>query len=88
MISPTAPRAAASLSRGGGRARRGLRPARRAAPEDPGYAVSLVKAGSDIRGRSAGPVRAPLAELTPEQREQLARIIDRGLAALGATPVA
>ncbi|MGN9843896.1 5-dehydro-4-deoxyglucarate dehydratase [Nonomuraea sp. H19] len=54
----------------------------------PGYAVSLVKAGLDIRGRSAGPVRAPLAEVTPEHREQLARIIERGLAALNVTPVA
>ncbi|TDD14248.1 5-dehydro-4-deoxyglucarate dehydratase [Nonomuraea diastatica] len=54
----------------------------------PGYAVSLIKAGLDIRGRSAGPVRSPLAEVTPEHREQLARIIDRGLAALSATPVA
>ncbi|MEU7858160.1 5-dehydro-4-deoxyglucarate dehydratase [Nonomuraea sp. NPDC049141] len=54
----------------------------------PGYAVSLVKAGLDIRGRSAGPVRSPLAQVTPEHREQLARIIDRGLAALSATPVA
>ncbi|MCG5216340.1 5-dehydro-4-deoxyglucarate dehydratase [Streptosporangium sp. KLBMP 9127] len=54
----------------------------------PGYAVSLVKAGLDIRGRSAGPVRPPLAEVTPEHREQLARIIDRGLAAINATPVA
>ncbi|MBN6051016.1 5-dehydro-4-deoxyglucarate dehydratase [Nonomuraea sp. RK-328] len=54
----------------------------------PGYAVSLVKAGLDIRGRSAGPVRAPLAQVTPEHREQLARIIDRGLAALSATAVA
>ncbi|NUW32379.1 5-dehydro-4-deoxyglucarate dehydratase [Nonomuraea sp. SMC257] len=54
----------------------------------PGYAVSLVKAGLALRGRSAGPVRAPLAQVTPEHREQLARIIDRGLAALGATAVA
>ncbi|MET7460818.1 5-dehydro-4-deoxyglucarate dehydratase [Nonomuraea sp. NPDC005501] len=54
----------------------------------PGYAVSLVKAGLEIRGRSAGPVRAPLAQVTPQHREQLARIIDRGLAALSATPVA
>ncbi|MEV1238574.1 5-dehydro-4-deoxyglucarate dehydratase [Nonomuraea sp. NPDC049750] len=54
----------------------------------PGYAVSLVKAGLDIRGRSAGPVRSPLAQVTPEHREQLARIIDRGLSALSAAPVA
>ncbi|SEG92054.1 5-dehydro-4-deoxyglucarate dehydratase [Nonomuraea solani] len=54
----------------------------------PGYAVSLIKAGLEIRGRSAGPVRSPLGHVTPEHRERLARIIDRGLAALTATPVA
>ncbi|MFG3442887.1 5-dehydro-4-deoxyglucarate dehydratase [Nonomuraea sp. NPDC047897] len=54
----------------------------------PGYAVALVKAGLEIRGRSAGPVRPPLADVSPEHREQLARIIDRGLAAISATPVA
>jgi 5-dehydro-4-deoxyglucarate dehydratase len=54
----------------------------------PGYAVSLIKAGLDIRGRSAGPVRSPLAQVTPQHRERLARIIDRGLAAISATPVA
>lgn len=54
----------------------------------PGYAVALVKAGLEIRGRSAGPVRPPLGDVAPEHREQLARIIDRGLAAISATPVA
>ena len=28
----------------------------------PGYAVSIVKAGADIVGRSAGPVRPPLSD--------------------------
>jgi len=42
-----------------------------------GYAVSLVKAGVALVGRSAGPVRPPLTELTPEEREQLAGLIAR-----------
>ncbi|MFI7638312.1 hypothetical protein [Nonomuraea sp. NPDC049400] len=53
-----------------------------------GEPASLTGAESARAAQAAGPVRAPLAELTPEHREQLARIIDRGLAALGATPVA
>ncbi|WP_062205219.1 5-dehydro-4-deoxyglucarate dehydratase [Streptomyces sp. NBRC 109706] len=47
-----------------------------------GYAVSLVKAGLAVRGRSAGPVRPPLVEVSPEHRERLARLIERGHAAL------
>jgi len=35
--------------------------------ENKGYAVSIVKAGMTAIGRSAGPVRAPLTELTPDQ---------------------
>ena len=42
----------------------------------PGYAVSIVKAGVDIAGRSAGRVRAPLSSLTPEEYEELAPLID------------
>ncbi|AXK33530.1 5-dehydro-4-deoxyglucarate dehydratase [Streptomyces armeniacus] len=47
-----------------------------------GYAVALVKAGLAVQGRSAGPVRPPLAEVTPEHRTELAALIDRGHAAL------
>jgi 5-dehydro-4-deoxyglucarate dehydratase len=54
----------------------------------PGYAVSLIKAGLDIRGRSAGPVRPPLDQAGPAHRELLARIIDRGLAAAATASVA
>ena len=36
-----------------------------------GYAVSIVKAGAAIAGYSAGPVRAPLTDLTGEEVEQL-----------------
>jgi hypothetical protein len=46
----------------------------------------------DQTATAGRPVRAPRAKVAPEQREQLARIIDRiidrGLAALTATPVA
>ena len=42
----------------------------------PGYAVSIVKAGVDLIGRSAGPVRAPLSGLTSEERVMLARLIE------------
>ena len=40
-----------------------------------GYAVSIVKAGARLVGQSAGPVRPPLSELTPEQSERLAGLI-------------
>lgn len=42
-----------------------------------GYAVSIVKAGAAIVGKSAGPVRAPLAELTEAERAELAALIDK-----------
>jgi len=41
----------------------------------PGYAVSIVKAGARIVGRDAGPVRAPLTDLKPQEVEQLAALI-------------
>ena len=43
----------------------------------PGYAVSIVKAGATLVGRSGGPVRAPLTDLTDAEREQLAALIQR-----------
>lgn len=39
-----------------------------------GYAVSIVKAGADLVGHGAGPVRAPLTDLKPDEREQLAAL--------------
>ena len=42
-----------------------------------GYAVSIVKAGMDAIGRSAGPVRLPLTGLTAGEREELANLIER-----------
>ncbi|MCM5678443.1 5-dehydro-4-deoxyglucarate dehydratase [Schlegelella sp. S2-27] len=40
-----------------------------------GYAVSIVKSGAAIVGRAAGPVRTPLTDLKPDEREQLAALI-------------
>ncbi|MES2069111.1 MAG: 5-dehydro-4-deoxyglucarate dehydratase [Pseudomonadota bacterium] len=36
-----------------------------------GYAVSIVKAGATLVGHSAGPVRTPLTDMTPQECEQL-----------------
>jgi 5-dehydro-4-deoxyglucarate dehydratase len=43
--------------------------------ENHGYAVSIVKAGMTAIGRSAGPVRTPLTELTPDQVGRLKKLI-------------
>jgi 5-dehydro-4-deoxyglucarate dehydratase len=40
-----------------------------------GYAVSIVKAGAKLIGRSAGPVRAPLTDLTEDEMAQLDMLI-------------
>jgi len=40
-----------------------------------GYAVSIVKAGMKIMGRSAGPVRPPLTDLGPAELEDLGKIL-------------
>jgi len=40
-----------------------------------GYAVSIVKAGAKIVGHDAGPVRAPLTDLKPNEMEELAALI-------------
>ncbi len=42
-----------------------------------GYAVSIVKAGAKISGYDAGPVRAPLTDLLPDEYEQLAALIKK-----------
>ncbi|MFC5697674.1 5-dehydro-4-deoxyglucarate dehydratase [Pseudomonas sp. GCM10022186] len=41
-----------------------------------GYAVSIVKAGARIVGHDAGPVRAPLTDLLPDEYERLAALVD------------
>jgi 5-dehydro-4-deoxyglucarate dehydratase len=43
----------------------------------PGYAVSIVKAGATIVGRGAGKVRPPLSELTAEEYKELAALIEK-----------
>ena len=40
-----------------------------------GYAVSMIKAGADLVGRSAGKVRTPLTELDAGDRKTLADLI-------------
>ncbi|WP_354684591.1 5-dehydro-4-deoxyglucarate dehydratase [Cupriavidus necator] len=42
-----------------------------------GYAVSIVKAGARLVGRDAGPVRAPLTDLTDEEMEMLGTLINK-----------
>ena len=44
--------------------------------EKKGYAVSLIKAGAQLIGRSAGEVRAPLTMPTDEQKARLKALID------------
>lgn len=53
-----------------------------------GYAVAIVKAGLRVAGKSAGPVRPPLVELTEAETRELARLVERAEAILGAAPVA
>lgn len=48
-----------------------------------GYAVSLIKAGAKIIGRSAGDVRPPLTMPTAEQVAELEKIIQAGQSLLG-----
>lgn len=42
-----------------------------------GYAVSIVKAGATLVGRTAGPVRTPLVDLTPDEVAELKVLIDK-----------
>jgi 5-dehydro-4-deoxyglucarate dehydratase len=51
----------------------------------PGYAVSIVKAGMQVIGRPAGPVRAPLTELKPGEIETLRGLIE-GVSARAKAP--
>lgn len=43
----------------------------------PGYAVSIVKAGLRAVGRDAGPVRPPLADLTPGEFDELRTLVEK-----------
>jgi len=51
----------------------------------PGYAVSIVKAGVARAGHGAGAVRPPLSELTEEELRELDRLLD-ALSAFEETP--
>jgi 5-dehydro-4-deoxyglucarate dehydratase len=51
-----------------------------------GYAVALVKAAARLRGASVGPVRAPLADPSPEHLSALESLIGRGLALVPTEP--
>ncbi|MBZ9656052.1 5-dehydro-4-deoxyglucarate dehydratase [Phyllobacterium lublinensis] len=42
-----------------------------------GYAVSIVKAGARVVGKSAGPVRAPLTDCTDQDHKDLQVLIER-----------
>jgi 5-dehydro-4-deoxyglucarate dehydratase len=44
---------------------------------EPGYAVSIVKAGLAAVGRPAGPVRPPLSDLTDAERDELRTLVDK-----------
>jgi 5-dehydro-4-deoxyglucarate dehydratase len=44
-----------------------------------GYAVSLIKAGAEIIGRSAGNVRPPLSMPTDAEISELKELIERSL---------
>jgi 5-dehydro-4-deoxyglucarate dehydratase len=48
-----------------------------------GYAVSLIKAGANIIGRSAGDTRVPITMPSPEVTAQLAQLIQRSASLLG-----
>ena len=43
----------------------------------PGYAVSIVKAGAEIVGRGAGKVRPPLANRSADEYKDLAALIEK-----------
>lgn len=43
----------------------------------PGYAVSIVKAGLRAVGRDPGPVRPPLADLTPGEFDELTTLVEK-----------
>jgi 5-dehydro-4-deoxyglucarate dehydratase len=42
-----------------------------------GYEVSAMKALMEMMGRAAGPVRPPLPEIRPEERDELRALLDR-----------
>lgn len=51
-----------------------------------GYAISVIKAGLKAVGKSAGPVRPPLVDCSPEEDDCLKAIIATGLASMRKQP--
>ena len=47
-----------------------------------GYAVSIVKAGMNVVGRPAGPVRTPLLDLSAAEQEELAALVAKAQASI------
>lgn len=45
--------------------------------KNPGYGVSIIKAGATLVGHSAGPVRAPLTDLKPDEMAALDALIKK-----------
>ena len=46
----------------------------------PGYAVSIIKAGTRLIGKGSGPVRPPLTDLTREEEDMLLHLIEKAAA--------
>jgi 5-dehydro-4-deoxyglucarate dehydratase len=42
-----------------------------------GYAVSIVKAGATLVGKTAGPVRPPLSDLKPAEVDLLGQLVSK-----------
>ena len=42
-----------------------------------GYPVSIIKAGAELIGRTPGPVRPPLTDLKPQEKDMLRGLIER-----------
>jgi 5-dehydro-4-deoxyglucarate dehydratase len=51
-----------------------------------GYAVSIVKAGMNVVGRPAGPVRLPLTDLSDSEEAELKVLIDKASVAMAEEP--
>jgi len=49
-----------------------------------GYAVSIVKAGCEVIGRPAGPVRLPLTDLTAAEKAELKALVEHATGKLAA----
>ncbi|TJV50765.1 MAG: 5-dehydro-4-deoxyglucarate dehydratase, partial [Mesorhizobium sp.] len=41
------------------------------------YPVSIIKAGVELIGRTPGPLRPPLTDLKPQEKDVLRRLIEK-----------